>query len=404
MARTPTVLIPYVDIAINTGRKISHSVKMQLCRWDFNPHKLRRVLINILDPGNGIGDYIQSSPLVRALRRTSPDAEISYLVSEKPELAIFKLFPIPVSVISLHPSQVNPDFLSIFAEKELRPECFDLIIHAHTENPHLALIITQKGGFRNSIGYYKKEHQGYNAFLSMRLPNQGPLDRYPERQFPYDSNLKRLLDVKIEWEPRLVIRDGGEIEDIPDSIEQAKRNGAKILGLHPGCHTNAKGRRWSPENFMRLALWFRKQFNGKVLIFGGPHEEVDVREIVAEAGDCEVIAILGKPLMKVGRLVNLCDVFVSNDSGLMNLSMALGVPSIAICGPSCTESLHSLYPKGIFLGDKMPCCPCYHTDHYMSCVKDSDYSAMCLQLIKPDEVIEHIKGKLVSNDVNSKTN
>lgn len=47
MIRTPKFLIPYVDKAIYTKRKISHSINIQLRRWRFNPHKLERVLVKV---------------------------------------------------------------------------------------------------------------------------------------------------------------------------------------------------------------------------------------------------------------------------------------------------------------------------------------------------------------------
>ena len=168
--RTPKFLIPYVDKAIYTKRKISHSINIQLRHLCFNPHKLNRVLVNKLDPGNGIGDYIQSSALVTALKDASPNVEINFLVSGKEDLVVFELFPYLVSVINLHPSNINYNDLSEFAETRLHPKKFDLVIHGWGENLAFAKVITQKGGFLNSMGYYKKESLGQLPVFTITLP------------------------------------------------------------------------------------------------------------------------------------------------------------------------------------------------------------------------------------------
>lgn len=398
MAKTPKFLIPYADSAIFWKNKIFHDLKMKISNRLFNPHKLRHVLINKLDPGNGMGNYIQCSPLVTALKKASPDVEITFLVTEKPELGIFKLFCFPVNVLALPASQVKREFLNTFAVNILRQTNYDLIVHSHLEDPGLAKIITENGGFKNSIGYYNKSQLGAYPFITMHLPNPGPYEIFPEREFPYDQELQRILDVKVDWQAKLALHRRNEGDCVNELIGRDDINKPKILGIHPGCHINSKGRRWSTESFIQVAIRFKEQFNGRVFVFGGPHEEGDVQFILNKTNDSNIKGVIGQPLLKVAELIDHCDIFISNDSGLMNLSMALGIPSIAICGPSSTKSLHSLYPKGVFLGDKMPCCPCYQTDHYMSCINGPEDSARCLDLITPDEVMEHIEKKLQDDE------
>jgi len=336
----PKILIPYVDKAINNMRKISHSINIQLRRWKFNPHKLRRVLINKLDPGNGIGDYIQSSALVNALKEASPNVEISFLVSGKEELKVFELFPYAVSVINLHPSNINYNNLSEFAGTKLYAENFDLVIHGYGENPQFMRLISEQGNIQNSIGYFTKEKQGRFPFLT--IPTTYNFKGV--RPFSYDDYLKKILDVKLDWKVNLD-RSLLKCSDIDGKNEKAN----KILGIHPGCNSNRKETRWHIKNFKDIALLFRNQIGGRVLVFGGPEEEEDVRKLTNEIGDGEIQAILNTPLLEVAKLISDCNVFVSNDSGLMNISMALGVPSIGILGPTDLPSLKNIYPNALFV-------------------------------------------------------
>lgn len=392
---TPKFIIPYIDTAIYKKRKISHSINMWLRRWRFNPHKLQRVLINKLDPGNGIGDYIQCSALVTALKEASPNVEISFLVSGKEDLEVFELFPYLVSVINVHPSNINNSNLSEFAETKLYFKKFDLVIHGYGENAQFAKLISEQGNIQNSIGYFNKDEQGRFPFLTIHTP----YNFKGVRPFSYDDQLSKVLDTTLDWKVNLDL-DRLKNSDIDGNNERVN----KILGLHPGCKSNRKETRWPANNFKDIALWFNNQIDGKILLFGGPDEEEEVRLLAEGFGNGKVQTILNKPILEVAILIQKCDVFVSNDSGLMNLSMALGVPSIGICGPTDLYSLQNIYPDAVFIGDKMPCCPCYNNSHYLICMESPDDPAKCLELIKPQEVIEKIEQMLAYDYTGSNVN
>ncbi|MED6311825.1 MAG: glycosyltransferase family 9 protein, partial [Pseudomonadota bacterium] len=50
-------------------------------------------------------------------------------------------------------------------------------------------------------------------------------------------------------------------------------------------------------------------------------------------------------LSDVAHLLSRCDFFVGNDSGLMHMSAALGVPTLGLFGPSRTEQYAPWGPK-----------------------------------------------------------
>ena len=210
------------------------------------------------------------------------------------------------------------------------------------------------------------------------------------------------MDVKTEYQAKLNIQEINKVYDVNDFIRRDNKK-CKILGLHPGCNDNRKETRWNPKNYMKLALLFRKEFNGRVIIFGGPHEEEIVRMIVNRADDIEIKAVIGQPLLKVAVLINKCSLFVSNDSGLGSISMALGIPSIGIFGPTDTHRHRTIFQKAILLGERMPCCPCYGTDGYLKCPNDdfvdsnSNNTPLCLKIISVNEVFQKVSKIITDN-------
>ena len=106
--------------------------------------------------------------------------------------------------------------------------------------------------------------------------------------------------------------------------------GAAVLGLGPTA--NWEGKIWPSEYFVGLAK--RLDFQ-RIAIFGGPGE-------IEHSRAMPVIKSLPGAIDLVGRLsipeatacLERCAMFIGNDSGLMHLAAAAGVPTLGLFGRS----------------------------------------------------------------------
>jgi lipopolysaccharide heptosyltransferase II len=118
-----------------------------------------------------------------------------------------------------------------------------------------------------------------------------------------------------------------------------------IVTLSPGAV--GEGKAWPPGHYAELARALVK--NGmSVWVLGGPSEKTIAREIVSAAGG-PVRDLTGNDLRTAVLAVACADVAVTNDSGLMHVSAAIGTPTVAIFGPTSPWHWKPLNPLAAIL-------------------------------------------------------
>jgi len=103
----------------------------------------------------------------------------------------------------------------------------------------------------------------------------------------------------------------------------------RILLLAPG--SGARAKNWPEQFFVTVAQWWRWRVGGVVILLLGPVEQE--RGGVNELRQHGLIAS-GLSLSQVAALLAAGDVYLGNDSGITHLAAALGVPTVALFGPS----------------------------------------------------------------------
>ncbi len=116
--------------------------------------------------------------------------------------------------------------------------------------------------------------------------------------------------------------------------------GAPVLGLGPTA--NWQGKIWPADRFAELALRLTGPDGpwpgGRIAVFGGPGEEALARPLLeALPAERRIDLVGGHHLLDVAEALRCCAMFVGNDSGLMHLSAAAGVPTVGLFGPSRVE-------------------------------------------------------------------
>jgi len=103
-----------------------------------------------------------------------------------------------------------------------------------------------------------------------------------------------------------------------------------LVALAPGAV--GPGKRWSTRHFAELARRLAEA-GIAVWVLGGPNEASFAREIAA-AGGPRVRDLTGHDLRDAIVALAAVDAAVTNDSGLMHVAAAIGVPTVALFGPT----------------------------------------------------------------------
>lgn len=132
---------------------------------------------------------------------------------------------------------------------------------------------------------------------------------------------------------------------------------ALLVGMAPGA-SYGPAKRWFPERFGAVASLLKKDFNAKVLLFGSSSDR-GVAEIIENALGGDALNLAGQTGLKdVVSLISQCSVFLTNDSGLMHVAGALGVPTLAIYGSTNPVTTPPPGKESVIIRKDVPCSPC----------------------------------------------
>ncbi len=122
---------------------------------------------------------------------------------------------------------------------------------------------------------------------------------------------------------------------IANSVDGVSRDARPILALGPTA--NFQGKQWPLERFATLARALTgpggKLEGARVLLIGAPSERLAAAPLFAALPEAEDGFGLGD-LRRVGAALRAARLYIGNDSGLMHLAAAAGVPTLGLFGPS----------------------------------------------------------------------
>ena len=176
-------------------------------------------------------------------------------------------------------------------------------------------------------------------------------------------------------------------------LEMGISPGEKLLGIHAGAGP-LKGKVWPLKRFAKVArALLEERLFERVLIFGGTEEEGQKRWIANAIGHNRA-HIVDAPLNVVGATIRECDLFLSNDTGLMHIAAAVGTKVLGIFGPTNWVRTAPYGPNAHFIKpsiEAFPCAPCLEYPLFSSrpgfkCKE----SFPCLQSITIDKVLSAI--------------
>ncbi|MCZ6489142.1 MAG: lipopolysaccharide heptosyltransferase II [Acidobacteria bacterium] len=323
-----------------------------------------RIKILVRAP-NWIGDAVMCLPALRELRRVLPQAQLVLLarpwVSE-----VFPLDELRCRLIAYDTRGQHRGLLGRWRmAAHLRREGFAAAILF--QNALDAAVLTALSGIPIRAGYAR---QGRGPLLThpVAVPRRGEI---PAHEAHYYLELLRRLGLISQFsEVRQILLPATEPsrtsarERIEKLLGQEtslpagwKSKGGLLVGISPGASFGT-AKRWPAERFAELARRLNEQWGAISIFFGSPEERPLVESILPKAGKA-ALSLAGKTsLTEFIRLVQGCDLYVTNDTGTMHVVAALGVPTLAIFGPTDEQGTRPLGPRVELLVGTAECHPC----------------------------------------------
>ncbi len=139
---------------------------------------------------------------------------------------------------------------------------------------------------------------------------------------------------------------------------------------------------WPPERFAKAINRLLKERKAEVILFGTP-AEAGVSAAIRAGLDQPALDLTGATqIAELPALLACCTAFLGNDSGAMHVAAAVGLPVVAVFGPTDPEGTAPVAPRCTIVQEKPYCSPCFlrrcPTDH------------RCMTAIAPERVSEGI--------------
>ncbi|MDA8138409.1 MAG: lipopolysaccharide heptosyltransferase II [Desulfobacteraceae bacterium] len=285
---------------------------------------VQRILIRA---ANWVGDAIMTTPALRAVRHHFPAAEITLLA--KPwVIPVFENSPDidRIMVYDANGRHSGPTGLWRLAQ-DTRGGQFDLAILL--QNAFEAALLAFLARIPRRMGFTTDAR---TLLLTDRIRSWRPLKR--GHLIDYYLGLMAGAGIASRGRDLTLVLSDSEREEARCFLSRHGIHGQDlIIGLNPGAAFGT-AKRWLPERYAELGRRLMAQHAARLLIFGSSSEAELGRQMAAEIGnDC--LSLSGQTsLRQAMALIGECDLFITNDSGLMHVAAALDVPQVAIIGPT----------------------------------------------------------------------
>ena len=292
-----------------------------------------------------IGDAVMSEPLLARLATRGEQLTVAALPWVAP---VYRAMPQVGEVIELPFAHGRLDWA---ARRRVAGELRGRFDAAYVlPNSIKSALIPWLAGIPKRIGY---QGEGRVLLLNQRLPN--PPGRPPMVAF-YTALAREPAQ---EGERPLMKFD-------PSALEKSTRAAGVEAGAYwafaPGAEYGP-AKCWPAEHYAELARTLHQKHGQPVLLLGSGKEAALCAQIAAQsAGACRVLA--GQTsLIDAMALIAAARGVVSNDSGLMHVAAAFGVPQAAVFGSTSPEHTPPLNPRARVLWLKeelqLDCAPCF---------------------------------------------
>ena len=288
-----------------------------------------------------MGDTVVAAPLLRGVCRAFPDARVTLLTGNA-AATVLQGCPFVDRFVCYDPYKAQrgtAEFLRL--ARSLR----------RTDRPDLCLVADRS--IRSALAAFLcggRVRAGFNS------EGRAWLLTHPVPYDPARREIECYLDIlrsvapedagnPYDTTPELWIT-AGERERGARILAEREALGPVLVGLQPGASYPAK--QWAPEGFAAVADSLAQDGAGIVLL-GGP-DEAEAARAVRQAMRAPAVDLTGATSMRetMGVLSHLA-LFVGNDTGVNHIAAALGVPTVALFGPTSARKWGNVGPRAAIL-------------------------------------------------------
>lgn len=322
---------------------------------------------------SSLGDVIHALPFLNAVRRCFPSARIHWVVDKafagvlEGHQMIEKLWVIDKDSWRKPSLKTIKELAALRAS--LKKEHFDIAVDLQGLLRSALIVAASGAGIRLGLKGFKEAREGSAVFYTHSVETSKSMhavDRYLKAAEFLGCNVS-VVEFPL---PR---------HEAPTWFEELSKGEAFGLVI-AGARWPTK--RWPSERFGELVKRLSADTGVKYFVTGTKDDEALAGEIVSYSGGAGV-SIAGRTTLKelIG-IVGRAGLVISTDSGPMHIASALGVPVVALFGPTSPERTGP-YGKSAIVRADSKCAPCF---------KRKCADVKCMEGISVEMAYDAVKG------------
>ena len=334
---------------------------------------------------SAIGDVIHTLPALNAIRSHCPDAHITWLVEEAAAPLVEGHEALDRVLVSKRKRWMRglrtSSFFSTLSEiyrfiKTLRDTDYDMILDFQALLKSGVLIAIARG--QRKIGFGKGlEHMEHSyIFLNERIPAV-------DMEIHALSRGMMLIDAlgipsnTVEYKLPVSSYDHEKVDGLMRTYGML---GVKpLVAINPVAKWETK--LWANKKFSQLADILIDRNDAKIVFTGGPEDGSTIQDIMA-AMKGHAVNLAGHTTLKMlAALYQKVDFVVSTDTGPMHMAAAVGIPVVALFGPTAPWRTGPFGTGHQIVRGGPECSPCFKRE-----CKTID----CMEQISVQQVVDAI--------------
>jgi ADP-heptose:LPS heptosyltransferase len=360
-----------------------------------NLYAIRRILV--VRQHDQLGDFLLSTPVFRALRQFFPHAHIAVIArGYTAELAannqyLNDVLVIPEKLLGWTPVKIWRLLAGLF-------QGWDLAIVLNTVSHSLTSdLLAYFSGARYILGSEHRPFAGCKRNFFYNL-----VARYFTQIKPQsERNLDIVRHLGIDTDDRSEVMTLTAQEKLFAS-HLLRRHGVGekdvVVAMHPGA--GKIHNRWPLEKFAELANALHRQFEVRIVLTWGPHEnELGVN--LCRRLSFDPIIVHGLSLRQLAALLAHANIFICNDTGVMHLAAAVGTPLVAIFGPTDPSEWKPIGKKFVAVRGEKHHCENVSVQQVLQTVQNLLGPKLPARRQPPDEALSPSSGDCTDEDTQS---
>lgn len=337
-----------------------------------------------------IGDVVLTTPTIRAVKETYPDARVSILIF-KPYGSLLAADPNVHEVVET--ARIRGSLFQRLHEvvafaRRLRQKQYDLVIDLRTGDR--GAILSFLTGAPVRVGCRGIKQQFWHEILFTKIIRD--LKVAPPPVHPgADQSLRVVRELGITTEdstPRLYIAPSNRLRAGALLAEAGLAPGTRMVTVNP--FSRWKYKEWDNAKWGEVTdrLWEERRI--PAVLIGSPDEAAGCEEIIAGRKG-RAINLAGKTTLgELAAILSMSSLHLGVDSAAPHIAAAVGTPTVTIHGPSDWRAWRTVNERHRVVSATMDCAPCSMT----GC--EGSGKSRCLDDLTAEPVVQAALGLLAN--------